>query len=768
MYLKQIFRSLIRDPFNTIVMIVSLTIGIFCSGLILSFILYELGTDNFHKDADRIYALKCDDPFNSGQKVYYCLSGSAEYMKKNYSDVEDFCRVRSSNALKIVADHKDFFDNPSIMAASENFFRFFSFDLITNNPYTVLESKNNIVISSDLAEKYFDSDPSGKVVTLVNNDTSETMIVTGVFKKSANNTQLKFDIVRQLEDTDSHCYIKLKDGSDPEALEKLLLEDKEKIPVLHMGNPGPYYLTPLRMAYFDIGRNFDIDKSRNIKDLWIAGIIGLLIIGVALFNYFGILANKFHKKTRECYIRRINGAPVSDMVFRFLIENLIIIAVSFMVVFSLFSDSLIFFNSLTGTKIPSEFIFQANQLKQFLIFFSVFLFITLIFILYLVRSNINLYSLKTNYNFKFKGIYIPFFNIFQLSASLALITCSLVIIKQLNYISKKPIGLDKNVFEVKIPAQYGKKAGVFKQELVKNSVIRKVSVTGSSPMGENGVFALEYMNGEVEKEYFPSFFNGDEDFYDVLGLKLLRGNGFEDHTPDTKICIVNRSFASLFPETELIGKKIPGLDGTLITGIVEDFNYKDLKSGIEPAFVILNKNGGNLLVKGVEGEELLTRKTIENVWRKIIPDYPVNIESIGERLEWLHRQDASFMRLLVSCSFISFFLSIIGLMAVTYQKIRSRTKEVGIRKINGAGFPDILYLVNKGFLIWVMIALILSAPVSWYAMHKWLETFAYKTDLSWWIFLLAGLFTLIITLFTVNCQMWNVTRRNPVESLRYE
>ena len=174
------------------------------------------------------------------------------------------------------------------------------------------------------------------------------------------------------------------------------------------------------------------------------------------------------------------------------------------------------------------------------------------------------------------------------------------------------------------------------------------------------------------------------------------------------------------------------------------------------------------MVKGTENQARQTRETIAGVWENLIPDYPVNIESIGDRYEWFHRANKNYIRLIGACSVISLFLSMIGLFAISYQTSRYRTKEIGIRKINGARIYEILGMLNNNFAKWVGIACIIAFPAAWYAMHKWLSNFAYKTEFKWWVLVLAGMTALIITLLTVSWQSWRAATRNPVESLRYE
>ena len=326
-----------------------------------------------------------------GRKMYHCRYGSAEYMKKNFTGVDDLCRIGNYNALKIKINNEDYFEDIQITGVSENFFRFFSYDLLTNNPENVLATSKNLVISSVLASKYFGTDdPLGRVITLSDRNKSEEMTITGVFKKPAQNTQINFDMVRLIGDVDSRCYIRLTENTDPVEMERIFLAEKQSIPVIHTGTPGRYYLEPLWQAYFDTSRGSVIENSRDKRDLWIAAIIGLMIIGVAIFNYLGVLANKFHRKTREYHLRRINGSSLSGLTIRFMLENAVILAVSFAISLFLIMDALPFFNSLTGSKITLDFIIQPDQIATLTGLFLLIALITLLYGVYLVRSNLDL------------------------------------------------------------------------------------------------------------------------------------------------------------------------------------------------------------------------------------------------------------------------------------------------------------------------------------------------------------------------------------------
>jgi putative ABC transport system permease protein len=770
MRINQLFRSLFRDRLNTSVVIISLAVGIASFNLIIMFINRELGTDSFQDKDDQIFALKCDDPWFPGKKIYYCKFGSAEYMKANFPQVEDFCRITNSGSQKIVINNETYFDHPAIISASANFFSFFSYSLLSNNQATVLESKSNIAISEELAKKYFGHEnPLGRVIEIVNRDKTDKMIISGIFKKPVENTQLVFDMVRQIGESDSRCYIRLTKQSKKDEMEKLFFERKGSIPVINVGTPVPYYLESLREAYFDTIRRSAVETSRNITDLWVALVIGMMIFGIASFNYLGILSNRFLMKIKEFKIRQINGGSRSGIISSFMFENSILIGFSYLVSLYLMFELIPFFNELTGSNITVKFIFQPAQIVILMAVIAFIWIITLLFVFYLIYTEANNNFFKVEQTRQIKSVQMPVLNIFQIASSIALIICSIIIIRQMKFITRKPIGLDKTVIEVKLPGQYSDKALVFKEELIKNKSIKCISIVGSSPVLEHFLVSLKYQQDGVEKQYSLAGFSGDENYLKVLGIELIDGNDFsETESVIGKKCLINQSLAKLFPEQDLVGKSIPGMEDVTIIGIVKDFNYFSLKSYVEPSFISYSKKGSHLLVKASANQTIQARKIIAQVWHKLIPDYPIDTESVGDRFEWFHRENKNYIKLITSCSIISLFLSMIGLFTISFQKTRSRTKEIGIRRINGARVIDILIILNKDIVRWIFLALLLAVPASWYAMNKWLHNYAYKTEISWWVFVLAGTITLSIALLTVSWQSLRAATRNPVEALRYE
>jgi putative ABC transport system permease protein len=767
---NQLIRGFIRNPLNSLIIIISLAIGMACTNIIILFISRELNTDNFQKNRDRIYQLKCDDPFNRGVQMSKCRKGGAEYIKENFPQVEDFCRIRYGKAQKVKAGNQIYSDNLSVFETSANFFNIFSYKLLTDNANTVLATKDDIAISEELAQKYFGEKlPVGRILTIINGNTKTDFIVKGIFRKPVENTQFQFDIVKLAEETERYAFLLLKNNADPAGLEKLFAEAKDKIPVFQDGTPGKYYLKSFKETYFDTSEYSLLGNKRDKSDIWIAMIIGLMIICVASVNYLGLINNKLYDKTPEFYIRRINGGSSTRVIADFMIENLIIIIIAFLISLEVISWIIPLFNDLTGSGIDVTYL---TRPYSFMIMLSVVLFLLLATLLFSVNK-LNKQTISSTHKVTMdkggKVVKIPAFNIFQLIVTIVLTICSVTILKQISYITNKEIGLNKDVIEVKIPENYASQAGVFKEELLKYSSVASISVTTASPLLEWILASFHYTENGEDRQYSPNIFRGDETFISTLGLTLSRGRDFSGNmNSDKNNCIINESLARYFSGRNLIGEKLPGYEKLTVIGIVKDFHCSGLKDAISPGVIIFDNSGSHLLVLPSAGQSQSVRSSISETWQKLIPDFPLNIESVRERYEWYHRAETNFAKLIVSCCLISLFLSMIGLFAISFHSSRRRTKEIGIRKINGATIFGVLTLLNRDFLRWLIIAFVIASPIAWYIMHRWLQGFAYRTELSWLIFGLSGILAFGITLLTVSWQSMRAATRNPVEALRYE
>jgi len=770
MKLNQIFRSLFRNPLNSLIIIISLAIGMACTNLIILFITRELNTDSFQQNRDRIYLLRCDNPYEKGSQMSNCIKGGAEYIKENFSQVEDFCRIRFSRAQKIMIDNQIYNDNLAVFETSATFFTIFSYKLLTNNPNSILTTNEDIAISEDLAQKYFGERlPVGRIITIINGTTKSDFIINGVFRKPVKNSQFNFDMVKLSENSERYAFLLLKNNTDPAKLEKLFADEKDKIPVINDGTPGKYYLKSFKQTYFDTSEYSLLGNRRERSDIVIAMIIGLMIICVASVNYLGLINNKLFDKTPEFYIRRINGGSRASLIFDFMIENLIIIGIAFIISLEVISWIVPFFNDLTESQIDVTYFTRPDSLL--IMSFVVFplLVATLIFTVNKMNKQKIYSASKVMIDKEGKIIKIAAFNIFQLIVTIVLLICSITILKQINYITKKEIGINKDVIEVKIPSIYESQTKIFKEDLLKYPSVASISVTTASPLLEWIQTSFHYTENGEDKQYSPKIFRGDEAFIRTLGIKLTEGRDFSGNiTSDKNNCIINESLARYFSGRNLIGEKLPGYEKLTVIGIVKDFNCSGAKDPVSSGVIVFDNSGNHLLVMPAFGQSQAVRNSISETWQKLIPDFPLNIESVRERYDWYHIKEINFARLIVSCCLISLFLSMIGLFAISFHSSRKRTKEIGIRKINGATVFGVISLLNRDFFRWVIIAFVPASFITWYFMNRWLQGFAYRTELNLWIFALAGLLTVATTLLTVSWQSWKAATRNPVDALKYE
>ena len=741
-----------------------------CTNIIMLFITRELNTDSFQQNRDRIYLLKCDNPYEKGSLMSNCKIGGAEYIKENFSQVEDFCRIRFARAQKIMIDNQIYNDNLAVFETSATFFTIFSYKLLTNNSNSALTTKDDIVISEDLAQKYFGERlPVGRIITIINGNTKTDFIIKGIFRKPIENSQFNFDMVKLSENTERYAFLLLKNNTDPAKLEKLFAEEKDKIPVINDGTPGKYYLKSFKQTYFDTDEYSLLGNKREKSDIVIAMIIGLMIICVASVNYLGLINNKLYDKTPEFYIRRINGGSTASLIFDFIIENLIIIAIAFVISLEVISWILPFFNNLTESQIDVTYFTRPDSLLIMSYVVLSLLFATLLFSVNKLNKQKISCTRKVVVDKEGKIIKIPAFNIFQLIVTIVLLICSITILRQINYITKKDIGINKDVIEVKIPSIYESQTKIFKEDLLKYPSVTSISVTIASPLLEWIQTSFQYKENGEDKQYSPKIFRGDEAFIRTLGIILTEGRDFSGNiTSDKNNCIINESLARYFSGRNLIGEKLPGYEKLTVIGIVKDFNCSGAKDPISPGVIIFDNSGNHLLVMPAFGQSQSVKNSISETWQKLIPDFPVNIESVRERYDWYHIKETNFAKLIVSCCLISLFLSMIGLFAISFHSSRKRTKEIGIRKINGATVFGVISLLNRDFFRWIIIAFVPASFMTWYIMNKWLQGFAYRTELNLWIFALAGLLTVTTTFLTVSWQSWRAATRNPVEALRYE
>jgi len=370
---------------------------------------------------------------------------------------------------------------------------------------------------------------------------------------------------------------------------------------------------------------------------------------------------------------------------------------------------------------------------------------------------------------------------FQLAIAILLISSTIIINNQLQLVMKTKTGFDKeNTLIVYNPytEDMNERYNLFRQKLSNLPMIKSIGVAQNAPGNTINNFSPAWLPNQSDQKTDLGQISVDYDFLKTVGANFEAGRDFDINVSSDKTTgmIINRSAVKALNLTDPIGKKIviqnnvdtPNNELEVI-GVIEDMQYFTLRETSKPVMYFIKDWGKyEIAIKLSSGNYSATLKQIEAIWKDIAPQWPVSFQFMDERISHNYKSEINTAKIITGLSGISIFLSILGILGLILFTIQQRTKEIGIRKVNGAKVSEVMAMLNKDFIKWVAIAFVIATPIAWYAMHKWLENFAYKTDLSWWIFTLAGLLTLGIALLTVSWQSWKAATRNPVEALRYE
>ena len=577
-------------------------------------------------------------------------------------------------------------------------------------------------------------------------------------------------MVRLIKENDDaqRAYFKLRDGVTQEEINKLLVEYKKDIPIYVVIEKSAYTIASVKDMYYDTNRNAAFEISRNKTDVLAASVLAIVILIIAAFNYLGLANARFLNRAKSYTIQIINGNSKFGCIKQFITENLLLITMSFILSWGIIYLVLPFFNQITNSNILFTQVLFSVHIIIALAVVTILVITTLLFIWLKTSTTLNLALLKSKtsstVNSKFE---IPVFNVIQLASVVVLIILALVIQKQNTYIINKPLGISKQVVEIRLPMEYQNLSPVFKDEFQKSPLVENTSI-GLSPFTELAKFIVEYHDEGIQKKYTLGLFKGDADYLSTLEMEIIDGRGFTGNpSADEGTCVANESVVKTLGDDFVLGEILPGTSNKVV-GVVKDFHYLSLKSGIEPSMVTYSNTGNAILLKPKKGYMTEVLQLAENTWDELLPDTPKQIEIIEDKYQSLHKESQNYIKLISSFAAISILLSMVGLFAVSIQTCKTRTKEIGIRKVNGATIIKVISTLNTDFLKWMLIANCIAIPTAWYLAQHWLQHYIYKTELNWWVFIQSGIISILVATITVSWQSWKTATQNPVEALRYE
>ena len=800
MLLKFVIRNLIKRLFLNLIKVVGLSLALSCILLIVLFLKNELTFDNFHNKSNRIYRFTItSQPFFSGK--HFARVPNPTYipeMAEYFPEIENYVRLAPIRG-GVMKRNEDYIKVNQAFECDSTFFDVFDSELLVGDPENILNSPGSMVVSESFAKRVFGKlNPIGQILTLPEGQyygESIDFTIKGIMKDFPQNSHFHPEFITTPIDKTifegwAWTYLLLYDKTDSDKIPSgfkdfyaSYIESKtEEIEIeAHLQNISDIHLHSKKTR--------EIEANSNMSVIYSFSIAALILLFIALINYANLNIGMAGFSDKYFFVSKVSGSSIWMNLKHFLFEGIIIALTSIAI------SGLI--TSWAHNVIQNQFglnLFTGNGplILSIVVFFG--LLGILSGILPLTKQLISNIKPSLDYdnksNFNRKGISKSLI-VLQYAISIALIVAVFVIRRQTNYALTSSLGVEADniiCFE-RVHINVQGKFEVFKEELLKYNSIESVSAMFEPPGGEaNDMFQFTmegYITNEMENaDNRIGIFSCDYSFASIFNLNFLSGNDFSEKNVDNEGSgeyIINESAMRRLHYTnpdEIIGKefglifnvggiKIP--TGKII-GVVRDFHLSSLKKKIEPLVLFKRKELWlmNFVVSFQPGKQTNALADIESVWTKMFPEYPFQYEYVSSMYEKVYTTELVQAKLLSVFTFIALFICSMGLLGLSLLTTQRRTKEIGIRKVNGAKISEIMIMLNWDFIKLIMTSFLLAIPFVYFAMNKWLENFAYKTALSWWIFALAGLAAMFIALITVSVQSWQAASRNPVEALRYE
>jgi len=802
-YLKIALRNLLISKIYSIINLLGLATGIACAILIIFFIKDELSYDNYHKNINRIYRLSAE--MNVGGNTFKMAASSfpmAPAVKDDFPEVEQSARiVHLDNPLIRYGDNY-FYENKFYWADS-NVFEIFTYPLIKGNPETALTKPNSVVITEEMAEKYFgNKNPIGKTL---NYENSVDFLVTGVLKNLPKNSTLQFDFLASFSSLKNltgqellenwhaffhiYSFVLLKEGADASSLESRFpkfISNKMGDEILKvLGREYKLSLMPLSDIYLFSDRTSEMGKTGDITYVFIFAVIAVFIVLLACINFMNLMIARSTRRIKEIGLRKVFGAFRQQLIYQFIGESLIISLLSLPLAYIFVEMFLPIFNSIANKEMILNFS------EDFLLIISTLLIVLTVGLL--SGSYPALFLSKFNPSRAVRGeikignsrnVLRQTLIVFQFAVTVVLLIGTITVYNQLDYMQNKKIGINKEQIIVLQATDQGIDARFefFKDNLLQNSEIEDVA--SSSYLPASGIIATPYrLEGATdEQKWEVTTLPVSYSFVKTLGIELIAGRDYSRSIASDTVSsfIINEQAVKAFgfetPE-KAIGKRLiwlgtgSDLVGEVI-GVAKNFNYGSLENQINSLVMIpqnLWPDGVNYIsvkVSPAKMSEMLS--FIEDKWEQTFPAVPFRYSFMDENFGNLYQSELQLGRIFTVFAVLAMFIACLGLLGLVNFLAEVRTKEIGIRKILGSTVSGIVTMISKEFLKLVLIANLIALPLAYFIMEQWLENFAYKIDFQISTFLITGFATIIITIITVSLQSVKAALADPIKSIKHE
>lgn len=811
-YLKTAYRNLIRRKGFTILNIAGLSIGIGCCLLIFHYVSYERSYDTFQPNSKNIYRLRLDS-YQQGQLAWKSATSYPAFgptLKKDFAEVEDFCRLYDANFLLANDERNIKFKEEKGYFADASVLSMFNIQLIKGNPATALNAPYKIILTENMARKYFGtSEPLGKYLIIRDPRFTKTMEVTGVMKELSANSHLIINHLASYStlssinrdvygDTtnatetnfgwyDFYTYLQLKSGTEVKKLESKFPSFCTKyIDGLEWAKTNniktAISLIPFSDIHLNSNYNQEAEVNGNGQAVSFLFLIGLLIIAIAWFNYINLATARSMERAKEVGIRKVMGAERGELMRQFLTESFLLNLVSLFVAALLFAILIRPFDNLMGRNAADFYIMNFSYLSGFLLLFFCGTFFSGLYPAFVLSGYLPVTVLKGVFKNTAGGLILrKTLIVAQFITSVVLIAGTIVVYKQVQFMQNQKLGANINQTLVLEGAEslqdsvYQATFQPFKTDVENIPGVKKVTAS-SSVMGKeiywtSGIRRLDIPGAKASTLYHIGI---DYDFIPAYEMQILAGRNFskEFSTERKRVILTESGLKTLgfSSPAEAIDKKVTnGGDTATIIGVVASYHHQGLQKAIDPMILILRPNQRNFYsvkLEGTNGQRMIAE--IGTKWSKYFPNDPFSYFFLDDLFNQQYKSDILFGKLFGMFALLGIVIACFGLLGLSAYNVLQRTREIGIRKVLGATEQNILVLLSKDFMKLVIIALVIAVPVAWYIMNKWLQDFAYRTDITWWIFAVAGLLALLIAFVTISFQSIKAAISNPVKSLRTE
>lgn len=815
-YLKIAWRNLLKHKAYSLINIIGLAMGAAICLLIVLYVQSERSVDAWRPGADNVYRMALIRKYPTRESSYAIIPQSfARTVKEELPEVEEAVRVFDffNNGTLQVRHGDERFEETKVYLADPTFFNIFKSTLLYGSEAKALSEPNSIVLSESTARKYF-GDPAravGQILVPEIND-QQPLEVSAVYQDWPEASHFTFNAIVTTAGLDNfeqenytgfsaHTYFRLHDGASPEKVEAAMPDIIRKfaagsiqrsffMPIddfMAQGNGYTYFLQPLKKIYLTSHLENELRVNGNETTLYIFGLVAIFILFIACVNFVNLATARASERAKEVGIRKTFGSERRMLIFQFISESFLISFLSMAVAVGIFALLLPVFNDISGKNFAFASLASPGAIALLVAFTCITGSLAGVYPAFVLSAFNPIQVLRGRFRSGSHGRSIRSgLVVFQFAISVILIICTLVVNRQMDYMTGDRLGFNKDQTVILERTDLlGENTRAFKNELTAMRGVR--NVTGSTALpGQQNFFGVSWSTPEKRNE--PMTGRGilaDEDYAEALGLKVVKGRFFSREFPTDSLGVVlnEKAAAELGLPDDPIGQRLITPDGFLngpegaektyhVIGVVKDFHYQSLHEPITPLVFTSGAPFNNVLgltavhVEAGAMEQVLTQ--IKELWGRFVPEKPLTFQFLDQTIANQYDTERTARKVFTFFSFITIFIACIGLLGLAAYTTRQRVHEIGVRKVLGASVSNIVLMLSRNFIKLVGIATLVAVPVAWYFMHRWLQNFTYRIDSSWDLFVWASAIALATAFLTISFQAVRAALQNPVKSLRTE